>query len=63
MPAHKNSPRQNREKSLTIRSALLVVQMLLPFRLYAGLRWLGTATAVLIGAVMTIGRLYQVWLG
>jgi hypothetical protein len=63
MPAHKSSPRQNWKKSFTIRGALLSVRMLLPFRLSAGLCWLGTATAVSIGAVMIIGRLYQVWLG
>lgn len=56
-------PIQQRKKSLSLRGALLIVQILLPFGLYFALRGSASLAAVLIAAAFFCSMIFLVWLG
>jgi hypothetical protein len=63
MPEQNQITLQQRKKSLGVRGALLIVQILLPFGLYLALRGSNSLAAVLIAAGFFLSMLFLVWLG
>lgn len=63
MPERTGITLQQQKKSLGVRGALLIIQIMLPFGLYLALRGSSSLAAVLIAVAIFLSVLFLVWLG